>query len=58
MAMSPETAAAKILRAVERDELRVLICPESHVTDWAKRLFPAAVHHLVALGYRNFGSLG
>ncbi len=58
LAMSPEKAAAQILRAVERDQLRVLICPESRAADWAKRLFPSAVHHLVARGYRRFGSLG
>lgn len=58
MAMSSEKAAAKILRAVERDRLRVLICPEAHAADWAKRLFPAAVHRAVAYGYRRFGSLG
>lgn len=58
LAMSPDKAAAKILRAVERDRLRVVICPESRAADWAKRFFPAAVHHLVARGYRRFGSLG
>jgi short-subunit dehydrogenase len=58
MAMTPEKAAAKILRAVEHNRLRVLICPESRAADWAKRLFPAAVHHLVARGYQRFGSLG
>jgi short-subunit dehydrogenase len=57
-AMSPEKAAAKILRAVERNRLRVVICRESRVADWAKRLFPAGVHHLVERGYRRFGSLG
>ncbi len=58
MAMSPEKAAGQILRAVERDRLRVVICPESRAADWAKRIFPAAVHHLVAAGYRRFGALG
>jgi short-subunit dehydrogenase len=56
MAMTPEKAAAKILRAVERDRLRIVICPEARAADLAKRLFPAAVHHLVARGYRRFAS--
>jgi short-subunit dehydrogenase len=55
MAMSPEKAASQILRAVERNRLRVVICPEARATDWAKRLFPTSVHHLVELGYRRFG---
>ena len=58
MAMSPEKVAAKILDAALRNELRVVICPEARVADWAKRLFPAGVHQLVARGYRRFGSLG
>ncbi len=58
MAMTPEKAAGKILRAVERNKLRVVICPEARVADWAKRLFPAGVHQWVSSGYRRFGSLG
>jgi hypothetical protein len=58
MAMAPDKVALKILRAVERNQLRVLICPETRAADWAKRLFPAGVHQLVARGYRRFGSLG
>jgi len=58
MAMTPEKAAALILRAVERDKLRVMICPEARAADWAKRLFPAGVHRILAYGYQRFGSLG
>jgi short-subunit dehydrogenase len=58
MAMSPEKAARKILRAVERDKLRVVICPEAHAADWAKRLFPAGVHRILGYGYQRLGSLG
>ncbi|MCX5740097.1 MAG: SDR family NAD(P)-dependent oxidoreductase [Proteobacteria bacterium] len=50
MAMSPEKAAAKILDAALRNKLRVVICPETRVADWAKRLFPAGVHQLVERG--------
>lgn len=57
-ALAPEDAARQILRAVERDALRVVICREAHAADWAKRLAPSAVHRLVAWGYRRFGSIG
>jgi short-subunit dehydrogenase len=55
---SPEKVARKILRAVERNKLRVLVCPETHAADVVKRLAPAVVHRLVERGYRRFGSLG
>jgi NAD(P)-dependent dehydrogenase (short-subunit alcohol dehydrogenase family) len=58
MAIAPEKAAQRILRAVERNRMRVVICPEAHAADWAKRIAPVAVHRLVAWGYRRFGSLG
>lgn len=58
MAMPPEAAARRILRAVERNKLRVVISREARAADWAKRLAPAGVHRLVSWGYRRFGSLG
>jgi short-subunit dehydrogenase len=58
IATPPEKVARAILRGVERDRLRILVCPETTATDWVKRLAPAAVHRLVAHGYRRFGSLG
>lgn len=58
MAMPPEEAARQILRAVERNQLRAVICREARAADWAKRLAPSGVHRLVAWGYRRFGSLG
>lgn len=57
-ALPPERAAEQIVRAVERGRMRVLVCRETRVVDWAKRLFPAAVHRAVLRGYRRFGSLG
>lgn len=57
-AAPPEEVARQILRAVERNQLRVLVCRETHVTDWVKRLVPASVHHAVVWGYRRMGSLG
>jgi len=58
MTMDPAEAARQILRAVERNELRVVICREARVADWAKRIAPSSVHRLVAWGYRRFGSFG
>ena len=58
LAMAPEKAAARILQAVERNRLRVVICPEAHAADWAKRIAPVAVHRLVAWGFRRIGTLG
>ena len=58
MAMAPEKAALRILRAVERNAMRVVICPEARITEWVKRLSPVRVHRLVAYAYRRFGSLG
>jgi hypothetical protein len=34
--MTPETAAARIVAAVERGDLRVLLGAETHVVDWGK----------------------
>lgn len=56
--VAPEVVAERIARGVERNELRVRVCRETFAVDWAKRLAPTAVHHLVRLGYRRFGSLG
>jgi short-subunit dehydrogenase len=54
-AMAPEKVARGVLRAVERDQLRVVICTEARAADWAKRFAPAAVHRLVAWGFRRTG---
>lgn len=39
-ALSPERAAAQILRAVEKGKPRLLISPETTIADWLKRLMP------------------
>ena len=57
-ALAPEEAAKQILRAVQKNEMRVVICTEAYATDWVKRIAPVAVHRLVAWGYRRMGSLG
>ncbi|MDJ0867317.1 MAG: SDR family NAD(P)-dependent oxidoreductase [Myxococcota bacterium] len=56
-ARPPAYAAARIVRAIERDRLRVRICPETYVADWLKRLLPVATHRLVAWGYRRAGAV-
>ena len=56
-ALAPGVVAEQIVRGVERDALRVRVCRETYVVDWAKRLFPSGVHRLVRTGYRRFGSL-
>ena len=52
-AHSPEKAARKIVRAIERNQARVRIGPEAYLTDWAKRLFPVSVQRLVGWGWRR-----
>lgn len=44
----PDRVARAIVRAIERNRLRVRVRPESFLTDWAKRLAPVGVHRFVA----------
>jgi NAD(P)-dependent dehydrogenase (short-subunit alcohol dehydrogenase family) len=50
---SPEFTAEKIVRAIEKDQLRVAVGREAIITDWAKRLFPVLTQRLVAWRYRR-----
>lgn len=43
----PAVVARRILRAIERNQLRVLITPESRALDFAKRVFPVGTQRLV-----------
>ncbi len=43
----PAEVAKRIVRAIERDQLRLVVCPEAHVFDWAKRLLPVSTQRLV-----------
>ncbi len=52
-AMAPERVAERIVRGVERGEMRVRVCRETFVADWVKRLFPVTAHRLVRRGYRR-----
>jgi short-subunit dehydrogenase len=48
---SPQKAARKIVRAIERNRSRVLIGPEAMLLEWAKRLFPVGIHKLLTAIY-------
>ena len=39
-AMSPDSVAERIVRAIERDEPRVLVAPEAHLFDLVRRIAP------------------
>jgi short-subunit dehydrogenase len=51
--MTPDKAAAKIVRGIEKNKLRIRIGRETFVLDWAKRAFPNATQKLIATGYRR-----
>jgi len=51
--MSPDKCAAQIIGAVEKNKMRVLITPETHVADGMKRLFPTATQRLISWGHRR-----
>jgi len=53
--MPAERAAAKIIRAVERDKRRVLVGVDAHIGVCLKRLFPVGFQRLMTLAFR-FGS--
>jgi NAD(P)-dependent dehydrogenase (short-subunit alcohol dehydrogenase family) len=57
MAIAPEQAAAQILRAVERNRMRAVICREAKISDWLKRLAPTATQGLVYRAIRRFGPI-
>lgn len=45
--MTPQRAAARIVRAIERGTPRLRLGPETYVVDWAKRLAPVATQRLL-----------
>ena len=47
---SPERAAEKIVRGIEKNQLRVRITSETYLLDWLKRLFPTATQALIRRG--------
>lgn len=44
---SPEKAAKKIVRGIEKNRLRIRITPETYVLDWLKRLFPTGIQAVI-----------
>lgn len=55
-ALHPGKAAAQIVAAVERDQYRLRICPETTLADWCIRLLPVAGRRwVVALLVRVLG---
>jgi NADP-dependent 3-hydroxy acid dehydrogenase YdfG len=43
----PEKVAHRIVRAIERNRPRVVVTPEAHLLDWAKRVMPTGTQRLV-----------
>ena len=50
--MPAERAAAKIIRAIERDKRRVLVGVDAHIGVFLKRLFPVGFQRLMTLAFR------
>ena len=50
--MPAERAAAKIIRAIERDRRRLLIGVDAHLGVFLKRLFPVGFQRLMTLAFR------
>jgi len=55
-AMPADRAAAKIIRAIERNRFRLLIGVDAHVGVFLKRLFPVGFQRLLTLVYRITGT--
>lgn len=51
--MPAERAAAKIVRAIEKDRKRLLIGVDAHVAVFLKRLFPVGFQRLLTLAFRR-----
>jgi len=51
-AMPAQRAAGKIIRAIERDERRVLVGVDAHLGVCLKRLFPVGFQQLMTLAFR------
>ncbi len=49
---TPESAAATIVRAIERNQRRLLIGPDARVIDWMSRIMPVHYQDLLVLGGR------
>lgn len=54
--LSPERAAAAIVRGIERNQARVIIAPEAYATDWLKRLAPVTSSRLLGWAFERMES--
>ena len=48
-AMPPEKAAHRIVRAIERDQFKLVFCPDSRVLDQMKKIAPVGTLKLMRL---------
>ena len=55
--MPAERAAAKIIRAVERDRRRVLVGVDAHIGAFLKSVFPVAFQRALTFAFRRSGSV-
>ncbi|MBK8260626.1 MAG: SDR family NAD(P)-dependent oxidoreductase [Nannocystis sp.] len=54
-AMPPERCAAKIIRGIENNSARVLVAPETYLTDLSKRIAPTWTNQIVGPLRRRLG---
>jgi short-subunit dehydrogenase len=52
--MPTDKAAQKIVRAIERNKLRVVVGADAHIGELLKRLFPVSFQRLLGLFFRHF----
>lgn len=41
-----DKAAKKILKGIQKEKHRILVCPETYLMDWGKRMFPTLMNKL------------
>lgn len=51
--MPTDKAARKIVRAIEKNKLRVVVGADAHIGEFLKRLFPVSFQRLLGLFFRN-----
>lgn len=53
VAMDPDKAAAKIIKAAEKKQQRVIVGIDARLIEIVKRLFPVWIHKLFAFGFKH-----
>ena len=51
--MPPEKLAAKVVKAVKKNQMQVRIGWDSYLADWLKRLFPYGIHKPLQMGFKR-----